>query len=512
MRAVFEDSKNRLWVGTNGGGLNLFDYVSETFKAVTESDGLPSNIIQAIVEDNDGNLWLATNNGITRYNHDTGEISTYDKNYGLQGNEFNVGSAYKARNGDLIFGGLDGYTRFNPRDIQENSIIPPVVFTDIEILNQPVAIEPSGSLEKSIVVAEQIHLNYLQNILTLKFAALNYRNSENNVYAYKLEGFDKDWYSVGQKRSATYTNLDAGTYTFKVRAANNEGVWNELGKELKIIVTPPPWKTWWAYSLYALLVLGVIFTYVSYQTRINRLLEEKVRDRTAELEAANEKLEAVSLSDPLTGLGNRRFLEKFISADIAQISRKHRDWQSDGNYGEPNDCDVAFYLIDVDHFKSVNDTYGHSVGDKVLITIANLLKDINRESSYVIRWGGEEFLLVSRFVDRHHTDKLADRILDAVRKTKFEMSDGRQLNLTCSIGFSILPYSDDENHIVDWKRTIDVADIALYAAKNSGRNGWVGTNISKRTIQSPEEFHELVRQGKVTVYSSFGSGTKLVWE
>ncbi len=512
VRAVFEDSKGRLWLGTNGGGLNQYDYINGSFSAITEHDGLNSNIIQAIVEDDDGNLWLGTANGITRYNPDTGEIKAYDKSYGLQGNEFNTGSVYKARNGDLMFGGLDGYTRFNPRELKDNNVEPAVVFTGVQILNEEVEIGESSALEESIVVADQIVLDHTQNFISIQYAALNFRNSERNQYAYKLEGFDKDWYYVDQKRTVTYTNLDAGSYRLRVKASNNEGVWNEEGSSIGILVLPPPWKTWWAYTIYVLLVFGVILSYVVTQRRINKRLELMVRDRTEELEAANKKLEKASLSDPLTGLANRRFLEKFIDADIAQVERLYGEWKKQGNEGGPPNSDIAFYLIDVDHFKHINDSYGHGAGDHVLVIMSQLLKEISRESSHVIRWGGEEFLLVSRFVDGSQAHKLAERILHSVRDATFEIETGHVLRATVSIGFSLLPYDPNDRSSKDWQKTIDIADLALYAAKHSGRNGWVGTNLSKSPFYSSSSFFDEIKNHSLETRTSFDDVSKLVWD
>ena len=512
VKTIFEDSKGRLWLGTNGGGLNQYDYVNQTFSAITEQEGLTSNIVQAIIEDNDGILWLGTGNGIARYNPETGEIKSYDKSYGLQGNEFNVGSVYKAKNGDLIFGGLDGFTRFNPREVRDNSSIPPVVFTRLEVLNEEAQIGNHAPLKEHILEAEEIYLTHEQNIINLHFSALNYRNPSKNEYAYKLEGFDKDWYYVGQKRSATYTNLDAGTYIFKVKAANNEGVWNEKGNSIKIIVSPPPWQTWWAYTLYTLIIVAIMMSYVVTQKRINKRLEHMVSERTDALEQANKKLEKASLSDPLTGLSNRRFMEKFIDADIAQVTRLHTDWYRKNNDGHPPHADIAFLLIDIDHFKHINDTYGHSAGDVVLIAVSKLLKEINRESSHVIRWGGEEFLLVSRFVNGQQAKTLAHRILESVRALRINIDNGEALSVTVSIGFTLLPYSATNKAVMDWKKTIDIADIALYAAKNSGRNSWVGTNLTKHPISSPHEFHNLIESGEVDYLSSFATGKELVWD
>ncbi len=512
IRAIFEDSQQRLWIGTNGGGLNLFNYTNETFTTINQKNGLPSNVIVSIIEDDAGLLWLGTNSGICSYDPDTGNIRHYDKNHGLQGNEFNVGSAYKTRSGELIFGGLTGYTRFHPQALKPNDKVPPVVFTDIEILNKPVQIGVDNTLSKSIVVAEELHLNYKQNIVTLHFAALNFRNSSKNQYAYKLEGFDTDWHYVNNKRSATYTNLDAGRYRFHVIAANDEGLWNKQGRAIDVIVSPAPWRTAWAYLLYILLIFVGTAWYVFKQRQTNRLLEQKVRDRTRDLEDAYDKLEKQSLTDPLTGLANRRFFEKFIYADIADVDRKYQDWIKAGNRIAQPQSDIIFFIIDIDGFKKINDSFGHAAGDRILETMSKILKQASRDSDYIIRWGGEEFLLMARFVSRKHATEIAERIRSLVEKTEFDIGNDQTIHIACSIGFSPYPFSPSDPYKLNWEKTINTADIALYAAKNSGRNSWVGVDSAGPSISTASELIARIDSADINVYSSICAPDKVNWK
>ena len=939
--SLYEDSKNRLWIGTQGGGLHLYNEESETFKSINKEDGLISNVIRSIIEDEDGNIWVGTDKGISSYNPITQEIKSYDRNNGLQGNNFNIGGVYKASNGDLIFGGIEGFSRFDPRDVVPNTFLPPVVLTDVLISNASVPIGGEDpTLEKSIIKADKMKLDYTQNIVSFIYSGLNYRIPERNQYAYKLEGFDDDWHYVKNERKATYTNLDAGTYTFKVKASNNEGMWNEESRSLTLIVEPPPWKTWWAYTSYFFAIAGVIFWYVHtmrkklelersvvqrltnldkhkdeylantshelrtplfgiiglaeglseslqgviskmdlnnlymiiesgkrlstivedvldfsnirnhtlkidkknvdlsmitkfitlltqplvpidkvsivsdippefpavyadedrlqqilqnlignaikftesgkitidakeekeeviisvsdtgcgiaeqhfktlfdsfsqvdesstrrhggtglglaitknlvqlhggkiwveskvgegstffftlpktnepaapvetfklsehvakkievsgyssrnildqtdtdhyhgeenvvsiaegngnrknqkeknqhfkimivddenvnrrvlrnhlasnfYQTieastgqealaqlqqhgdidliildvmmplmsgyevceiirkthsKLNlpilfitakqqaedlllgfkyggndflskpisrseliarvelhlqlletgRDMEKKIQERTEDLEIANQKLKQLSQSDPLTGLKNRRFLENNIATDVNVVQTKYKEWfetissASSQHQPLPEKNDLAFFIIDIDHFKNINDTYGHAAGDEVIVEIANILKLVSRDDDYIVRWGGEEFVIVARFISRDQASELAERIRSKVESNIFDIGEDRTLRATCSVGFAAFPLCIEAPEAYSWNEVIEVADTNLYSAKLSGRNGWVGIKNAIPKIQLDTDLNILARRKEITLESSFAS-------
>jgi signal transduction histidine kinase/ligand-binding sensor domain-containing protein/AraC-like DNA-binding protein len=293
------DSKNRLWAGTKGGGLNLFDKKSGRFYVIDQSLGLANDAIQAIEEDNKGNLWVSTNNGLSKirvtgpppFSNQSVFITNYFLEDGLQSNQFLINSSYRNTKGELFFGGINGVTYFHPDHIQKNQYQPPVIFTEFMIRNKTVTTYDKNSpLKQAINETEEITLSYDQAFISIKFAALNYVNPIKNQYAYKLEGFknDDDWHFVENQRIATYTNLDAGTYYFKVKAANNDGVWNHTPKTLKITVLPPWWKTWWAYTLYAVAIITLLYLYYSYSIKTTRLksdlaYEHLIREKDHEL-------------------------------------------------------------------------------------------------------------------------------------------------------------------------------------------------------------------------------------
>ena len=290
---VFEDSKKRVWVATKDG-LNLFESKSASFKVFRESDGLPVSSVTSINEDLKGNLWLGTLKGLSRFNPESLTFRNFTTSEGIQGDEFGFGSTLRTKNEDLLFGGTKGLNIFHPDSLKDNEFIPPVYFTSFSIFNKPVETGEESFLKKHINETKEITLSYLESVISFEFAALNFINSENNQYAYMLEGFDKDWSYIGNKRSATYTNLDPGSYTLRVKASNNDGVWNQEGTALSIIITPPYWKTWWFRTILGLSLIGGAFTF--YQVRMNAVraqkeeLERQVQEKTADIQKANTDL------------------------------------------------------------------------------------------------------------------------------------------------------------------------------------------------------------------------------
>jgi signal transduction histidine kinase/DNA-binding response OmpR family regulator/streptogramin lyase len=273
-----------LWIGTYSG-LNKFDRKSEKFINYTVKDGLPNDVINGILEDSYGNLWLSTNNGLSKFNPRTETFRNYDVNDGLLSNQFTPGAYFINKDGEMFFGSAKGLIAFYPDRLTDNPHIPEVVITDFKIFNEPVAINNEEgvensdvySLPKQISLLEKIELSYIENIFSFEFAALDYHSPQKNQYAYKMEGVDPDWvHTDASRRFATYTNLDPGDYVFRVKGSNNDGLWNEEGKSINIIIIPPWWKTDLAYFIYILVLITSIAGSWRFQLkriRINHQLE-----------------------------------------------------------------------------------------------------------------------------------------------------------------------------------------------------------------------------------------------
>lgn len=260
---IYQDRSGILWIVTEDG-LNKFNPETETFQHYTEKDGLATSYLANLLPDDEGNLWVSSSKGLSKFNPQTETFRNYTPDEGLPGNHFNVLAYFKSPSGQLFFGGEEGFTFFYPDRIQDNPHIPPVVITQFKKFNETV------TLDRAISETHQLQLSYQDRFFGFEFAALDYSNPAKNQYAYKLEGFDQDWIEAGTRRYATYTNLDGGTYTFRVKGSNNDGVWNEQGTAIHITITPPPWKTWWAYTLYLLALIGSVLAYVQWRTKAQK--------------------------------------------------------------------------------------------------------------------------------------------------------------------------------------------------------------------------------------------------
>lgn len=282
VNSLHEDAWHRMWVGTNGG-LNRFDPQTQSFISYQEKDGLASKVIQSLLSDRDGKLWIGTNKGLSVFNPTRKAFRNFDSGDGLQPGSFNRMAAYEGQQNRLFFGGINGLNRVDPTQLPDNLFIPPVVITHLHVFNRPIWLR-----------SLQITLPHHQSTVTFGFAALNYSHPERNQYTYKLEGFDKGWSLKGTGRVATYTNLEPGTYTFRVKASNNDGHWNEKGTAFRVILEPPYWQTWWFRTIGALLLMGS--TYLLYQRRVRilklgkRRLEVMVSQRTKEVFQQKEQL------------------------------------------------------------------------------------------------------------------------------------------------------------------------------------------------------------------------------
>lgn len=286
VNAIFEDSRKNLWFATEGG-LNLFDRTKGTFKRITTEDGLPSNFTIALLEDEKANLWVSTTKGLVCYNTDTEKMAVYTIANGLLSDQFNFSSAYKDKANRMYFGSARGLISFQPRAFAKNNYIPPVYITGFQVFNEEMPITPKGSvLTRSVTYTDKLVLPYNQSTFSIDFAALTYTAPQMTEYAYILQGLDKGWTYLKTKRKAYFTQLAAGTYHFKVKATNSNGIWNGQETTLTIVVLPPWWATWWAHSLYALTALALaIFGIRSYHKHI----EEKNRRKIELLKIAKEK-------------------------------------------------------------------------------------------------------------------------------------------------------------------------------------------------------------------------------
>ncbi|MEE8077689.1 MAG: ATP-binding protein, partial [Pseudomonadales bacterium] len=298
--ALHLDNNGSIWVGTAGGGLDRLVESSTRpagfqFDNVSQQDGLPSNVIYSVQSDATNRLWLTTNYGLVRFDPSDSSIKTFHRSHGLQGEEFNYGAHHQAANGNLYFGGANGFNAFHPEDLEEASYTPGVVLTSYQKFNQAVATEvPYDLLQK-------IELGYQDDVVTFEFAALDFTAPLQNKYSYSLEGFDKGWIDLGTLRRVTYTNLASGEYVFRVKAATSDGIWTESGLSIPVIVASAPWLTGWAYSVYVAVALMLLWlawrlhrSKLGREAAYSRRLEFDVAQRTEQLEERNQELRIAS--------------------------------------------------------------------------------------------------------------------------------------------------------------------------------------------------------------------------
>ncbi len=272
--AISRDSRGWLWIATSNG-LNRFEPESETFISYTERDGLPNSVICGILEDTRGNLWLSTQKGISRFDPETRAIRNYDLDDGLQSNIFTPGASFRSSRGELFFGGINGFNRFFPEKISDNVFVPPVHLTGVKVFGQPVRINPASPLPV-------LELSHHQNHLTFEFAALDYATPRKNCYAYRLEGLEREWNDAGHRHAVNYPGLNPGEYVFSVKASNSDGIWNEKGTSVKIIIRPPFWQRGWFYLACAGLLGFIALALHRYRLRSKvrqALLLERERQR-----------------------------------------------------------------------------------------------------------------------------------------------------------------------------------------------------------------------------------------
>jgi diguanylate cyclase (GGDEF)-like protein len=427
------DHKGRLWVGTHGGAVIL---ENGRFVNVAEKLHRAATPAEELIEDASGRMWIGPR---LRVDADRWTAESFGPADGSAFANIFIASRARIRDGRLLFGSPQGLLVVDPAAIRPWTYAPPVLATSSLLRNRT---------------------------FQLEFAALDLSAPERIAYRYTLEGHDRGWTAADAgQRSLVYASLPAGNYTLRVAATNRAGVWSPHELRVPVSIAPAFYETWWFRTALALALAALV--YGGYRIRVRQLrargaaLERVVAARTEELRVAYAKIEEASLTDALTGLRNRRYVEQTIAADQAIVER---------GGGE-----IFVLIIDLDHFKSVNDTYGHDAGDAVLVQIGKILRGFFRTSDTVVRWGGEEFLVVVRFTGRAQVEELAEKLRASIEAHRFTLPDGRTITRTCSIGVAGWPHSRDMG-APTWQEAVGLADKALYRVKEGGRNGWMAAD------------------------------------
>ncbi len=463
--------------------------------------GLGTEGVFALALDRQGTLWLGTDRGVEAHGAH-GDVVRLGRDGGLVGDDCSQGGLYVDANQDVWVGTTMGLGRVLAG--RRPPPLPPLAVTllrvvrgkGVDALRDP---RPIPSREAT---------------LEFQFAAQTYINEKAVVYQVRLVGLDDDWRSI-QVPQDRYVALPGGTYRYEVRAAYPGMAFGPV-TAFTFQVLPPWWKSWWFTTLALLGGLGLVAWIVD--RRYKGLAQQKERlavlvdQATADLvkanhalEEANLALQAQSLSDPLTGLHNRRYLSVVVDDDVAKVQRAYREPDKAGPL--PN-ADLVFFVVDLDHFKEINDRHGHRAGDLALASVARALRRAARDSDAVVRWGGEEFLVMARNASRAEAPQMAERIRAAVAEQGVPLESGETLRWTCSIGYAAYPFNPADPAWLGWERVVEIADACLYMAKRAGRDAWAGASAlpgldrAQHGPRLPWELAGLAEEGVVRLDAS----------
>ncbi len=307
INCLIEDAKGTVWIGTHGGGIDQYDFDTQTFASFGAKAGLPDDSVTGILEDASGYLWMSTGHGLTQYEPDTKKIKIFNTSHGLASNMYIRKALLLTSKNEIVAGGTQGLSIFDPLTLEDNANVPPIVFTRLQVLNEDVSVYDADSpLSAPINYAKKITLKHSQPVFSIEYSALNFRVNSQNKYRYTLEGFDNQWNDVDNIRRVTYTNLNPGTYTFHVKGSNNSGLWNLEGASIVINILPPWWRTWWAYALYATLFCASIYLFIYLRVKLKIATNDRaVSARLKQLDIIKDAFLANTsheLRTPLNGI------------------------------------------------------------------------------------------------------------------------------------------------------------------------------------------------------------------
>ena len=473
--AIHEGHDGRIWLGTTGGLVRVGDGGTTV---VTSRHGLFDDKIYEIVDDGAGSLWLTCNRGVFRVSlaelerFAAGEIDriqsrAYDEADGLPVAECTGGShpaGIRSADGRLWFTTVDGLVVYDPASAEESGRAPPIAVTRVQV-DGGEAVDTTGLV-----------LDPGSHAVRVDYASLSLTQPESLSYRTWLEGAEEGWSDAGRQRYVDYRGLSRGQYVFHVKAVGVDGTVSPEAATVTFEIRPHfhETTTFRVAAGAVLVILGFCLPAVRVRElrRRKRELEAEVDQRTRELREMADELKELALHDPLTGLRNRRYLFETMDGVMAEIARQHaRNTEgAEDRRDKPDDEVLGLFLVDIDHFKEVNDTWGHDAGDAVLKQFAEVLQSCVRAEDLVVRWGGEEFLVVLPRTRHYYLKQFAERLRTRVAERGFELASQQPIHRTCSVGFTSYPLFHTPDVEVDLDQMISAADLALYLAKREGRN------------------------------------------
>ncbi len=453
---LYIDKEDHLWVATTNGCVRISD--EQTFEQLP---GLPSQFCTYVNGGPDLGVWVGTNRGVVKIS--TMQSQIYSASDGLPSNEVNRGAGFVDSGGRVWVGTVRGVACFLKSEQRDPLPAPRIHLSKV------------STLDRQLDLSTNTRLGHNDNFLVFDFLGISLSHGDRVWYRVKLEGLQEKWRDV-HAREVQYTSIRPGDYRFLVKARNAGGLWSEPA-EFSFSIVPPLWQRPWFLGLLASAIALAIAAWVMRLKRSNAILEERVIERTAEVQKMYDEIQHLAVTDDLTGLRNRRYLDLMMPMELKRLNRRRVDLGLHEKENEDAEWS-GMLLIDLDYFKQINDTFGHATGDDVLQQLAELLKDTLRETDIVSRLGGEEFFVFLPEVGFKRIATIAEKVLAVIRSHDFDIPSRKPIHVTCSIGFAMLPFHVDSRRL-DWHDLAMIVDAAMYRAKKTGRDKAAGLEVNR---------------------------------
>lgn len=539
INVIYEDLLGVLWIGTVTG-LNRVRYNVNGevyFQRITVSDGFINDFICSVLSDEFGNLWVSTANGLVKFHPDKGRPINYTYSDGLQYSEFFANAQYADNEGYLYFGGLNGISYFKPEDIVIDKEHQPIKITEVIQNNER---QPLTNTQNTNQYKSSIQYGEITDI---RFTVFNYINADNLEFRYKVESLTDDWINLGNSRLIRLHSVEQESFNIRIQVRYEDGDWSSKESQLKIAVIKGFWRSSKGFALYFValsLFVFVVFFYIyrsikkalrlkerllkESESKSQMLLKDKksllyrvedlqysLSEQRYQVELLSSKLEQSAVDDQLTGFRTRSYLKASIQQELDSILSTWRDkTELQGVY-------LGVFAVDVDNLATINQQYGQLCGNEVIKQLADCLRTICYGTDTLVRWQGATLVILSRGIEKREQMLLAEKIRNIVASRKFDLGNGSTIDVTCSIGFTRFPFTDNIEKPLTWEQIIYVVEKALAVAKKNSRNAWIGifanqfTRSSELEAKLASDLPALIVSGQLDYVSSIPKSKKLLW-